>query len=662
MVVISLISMLGYLFPVSYLLKLNFQRSLFLIISSIITLEYIFSFLDILKIGSYIILCLGYILLILSTKIFYTNHKYISKYFTPGFIIPFSITLFFSFLSLLIIPGTFDEWVQWLPHAKLLYFNEGFLTKLNSAVHPTYPVGASLFYYYSQFLSEFNVGSVYFAQCLLQMIPLLVLFEEKYWSNWNNVLIKFAALISILFIYNVRLGIGGSLYMDHPAAIFLGCALVFYLNSARNKKYILCLIPIFISVVQFKLGLSPFVYLVTLIIFIDQTFIFYMNNNIDIKIKRYIYYILPTLILLFFTYLSKFTWDKYILAEYGQLAWNWNPNIENVLILLINELTSTQLFDLNIYIQLLTEVRILFTANPIQFVFESTFIKYIFGTSPVLFFVHIMFLLLIYRYLKRKNYLEKEYVYINIIFVLGYVTYLFTLLLMFLNHNSGPLYYSFHRYLSIYQLIWIIYLCKLFFSIKFNYNKYFNYFSYIVILFLVIVPLLKLYRDNFTDYRFYRGSYLYESLKPMTSKVNKLTPDNSSVNIVWQSSYGSERGIIMSDLTPRHSINSIFTYGDPYHKGDVWTIKMSHIEFLKRLQRFDYLLLGYIDNNFWDNYGLLFREDEISDLQPFISYKMCKGEGWNSFGKSGCKHLDIKSYLFKIVKVNNNIYFENVVQ
>ena len=41
---------------------------------------------------------------------------------------------------------------------------------------------------------------------------------------------------------------------------------------------------------------------------------------------------------------------------------------------------------------------------------------------------------------------------------------------------------------------------------------------------------------------------------------------------------------------------------------------------------------------------------------------MCKGEGWNSFGISGCKHVDIKSYLFKIVEVNNNIYFENVVQ
>ena len=49
MAVISLVSILGYLLPVSYLLKINFQRSLFLIISSIITLGYIFSFLDILS-------------------------------------------------------------------------------------------------------------------------------------------------------------------------------------------------------------------------------------------------------------------------------------------------------------------------------------------------------------------------------------------------------------------------------------------------------------------------------------------------------------------------------------------------------------------------------------------------------------------------------------
>ena len=115
------------------------------------------------------------------------------------------------------------------------------------------------------------------------MIPLLVLFEEKSWTNWNNVLIKFVVLVGILFIYNVRIGIGGSLYMDHPAAIFLGCLLVFYVKSNRKQKYILCLIPIILSLTQFKLGLSPFVYIIILLIFIDQTVIFYTKKNIEIE-------------------------------------------------------------------------------------------------------------------------------------------------------------------------------------------------------------------------------------------------------------------------------------------------------------------------------------------------------------------------------------------
>ena len=129
MAIISFISILGYLFPISYLLKINFQRSLFLIISTIISLEYIFCFLNILKQGSYIIICLGYILLIASLRVIFINFKFASKYLTPGLIIPLSITLFFSVLSLFIIPGTFDEWVQWLPHAKLVYLNEGFINK-----------------------------------------------------------------------------------------------------------------------------------------------------------------------------------------------------------------------------------------------------------------------------------------------------------------------------------------------------------------------------------------------------------------------------------------------------------------------------------------------------------------------------------------------------
>ena len=88
---------------------------------------------------------------------------------------------------------------------------------------------------------------------------------------------------------------------------------------------------------------------------------------------------------------------------------------------------------------------------------------------------------------------------------------------------------------------------------------------------------------------------------------------------------------------------------------------MSRSEFLKSVSDYDYLLLGYIDNNFWYNYGSLFHEEEINDIQPFISYKLCKGEGFNSFGKYGCKHIEIKSYLFKIIKTNSNIHFENVL-
>ncbi len=671
MILIILGSILGYLLPVSYLLKINFQRSLFLIISTIISLEYIFCFFNILKQGSYIILCIGFISLIASLKIIFTNPDYVKKYLTPSLIIPLSITLFFSYLSLFIIPGTFDEWLQWIPHAKIVYYNDGFITKSNSIIHEFYPLGGALFYYYFQYLSEFNDGSLYFSQCLLQMIPLLVLFEEKSWSNWNNVLIKFVAIIGILFIYNVRLGIGGSLYMDHPAAIFLGCSLVFYVNSDRKRKDILCLIPILASLIQFKLGLSPFVYIIILLIFIDQTVIFYNGKNIEIKIINYINYIIPVFILLFVSYLSKLTWEKYIdsegiLIQMSGKEWNWYPKLENIFNLFKNNLNDLQQVHFNYFIDLLTDVKILFTANPIQFIFESTIFKYIFGTSPVLFLVHILILILIYTIFKKKNHLYNEYVFVNLFFVLGYISYLVALLLMFLFHVADPLYNSFYRYVSIYQLMWLIYIFNLLFRIEFknilNYKKYFNIVSYIIIVFIVIVPLLKLYRDNYTDYRFYRGSYLYESLKPMTSKVKEVTPENSSINIIWQSSFGSERGIILSDLTPRDATNNCWSIGDPYYEGEQWTCKISKSQFLNRVTDYDYLLLGYIDNNFWHNYGSLFHEQEIKDIQPLISYKLCKGEGFNSFvGKSGCKHKEIKSYLFKIIKINKNIHFENVL-
>ena len=95
-----------------------------------------------------------------------------------------------------------------------------------------------------------------------------------------------------------------------------------------------------------------------------------------------------------------------------------------------NGLNYVQQKNFNYFIDLLTDVRILFTANPIQFVFESTFMKHIFGTSPILFLVHILVLLLIYSLLKRKNNLYEEYVYMNIILVKQKIIAIRSLLIM----------------------------------------------------------------------------------------------------------------------------------------------------------------------------------------------------------------------------------------
>ena len=75
--------------------------------------------------------------------------------------------------------------------------------------------------------------------------------------------------------------------MDKAVGIFFGGAIVFYLNSERKYKDILLLIPVMFCLIQFKLGLMPFVIIVVTLIFIDQSLICIINRNSNNNLNNY---------------------------------------------------------------------------------------------------------------------------------------------------------------------------------------------------------------------------------------------------------------------------------------------------------------------------------------------------------------------------------------
>ena len=100
--------------------------------------------------------------------------------------------------------------------------------------------------------------------------------------------------------------------MDKAVGIFFGGAIVFYLNSERKYKDILLLIPVMFCLVQFKLGLMPFVIAVVTLIFIDQSLICIINRNSSNHLNNYFKAISSLLFLLFCVIASKLSWEYYL--------------------------------------------------------------------------------------------------------------------------------------------------------------------------------------------------------------------------------------------------------------------------------------------------------------------------------------------------------------
>jgi len=669
MQLIVLISIAGLCILFTRIFKVRIELTPLIVISSIISFLYICALIQSLNFGVYFIFLLG-IFSILTSPLYLPKSKKdkYAYYLTPGFTVSMVIVFYFSVMALNVQMLAFDEFAHWGPRAKFVYMNEGFVKESDNLILKSYPVGGALFYYLFYKFSGYSESITYFSQNLLLMFPLITLLINTNWRIWKKTVISFFIIICILFVFGVRVGPAGSIYMDKAVGIYFGAAIVFYLNSKRKYKDILLLIPVMFCLIQFKLGVIPFVMLVVTLIFIDQSLICFINRNSSDHLNDYFKAISSVLFLLLCVIFSKLSWEYYLktinttIFHFAKI----NHTYEEIITAFIPNKSSTyHQYVKNKFYEQLFEDEFLLNTEPLNFILQYLPIDFIFNASPIQFTINILLILSLMYFLNKEKLFRKDLISINIILILGFIVYLFGILILYMFNvgtYEGPRLESFPRYLSIYQIGWILVVVNLLFMslsrVKLHFHNYFsNIFVAIVILGFVSGPIIKWYRDNKTSHGMYLDSVSHKKINKFTRLVEDLTNENDSIHVIWQSGNGLEKWMIAYDLTPRRVVGG--SYGTPYDDGDVWTLNLSVEAFSNQIKGSNYLLLGYTDEKFWKQYGSLFPKP-IDNLEPLTIYNICKGDFFASFSKPGCKLSEEKAYLFKIINENNELFLKNI--
>ncbi len=624
MTILVCLSLLGYCLALSRVSKWPVEAAPFFVISSMITLLYIFAYCNILKIGADGVLILGGLLLVASPFYLKNHLNHIEKIIKPGFIVSLLFIILFLWLSSQVHFSGFDEFTQWGPHSKFVFYNNGFISATDITIHKSYPLGGALFQYLFFRVSGFGEGTAYVAQCLLIMAPLSILVQNYQWSNVRKTFIAYFSALLALLLLKVQIGPTDSLYMDSAVGVYFGMSLVAYLSSAKNISNILYLIPVIAAFVLFKQKLMPFVLIISAIILFDQIY-YYRSKNIITRM-------FSVALLPITAWLVTQSWHDYLNKINAGIEWKINFSF-----LTLHTLTS-----------------------------KIIIINYIHALRPALLFIILIFLINLISYycyqLKNK---KINLVLINIILLFGFIAYITGLLLLYL--FSFTTYEAVHhasmgRYLGIYEIGWA--LTALYFLINAVKETKFFKFEIVAIISLIIgfsgLLTIHFMRGKNPEHKLHSIWTLRQPVIQIAEAVKTVTRPDSKIFTIWQASDGLFRGMLVYELTPRKPNLGCTNFGAPHAKQDIWTCNASPENFLKQLRGFDYLLLAYSDNDFWSHYQSVMPNKQ--KIKPLIAYQICKGAEFLNFGQPGCVMRTENAYLFKIVNKNNHIQLINIAK
>lgn len=602
---ITCLCLFGYCLALTRFSKWRIEITPFFVISSIITLLYIFAYAHMLELGTNLLLTTGAALLLFSPAFLFSERDiFFEKYATPGLIISLGfITLFLS-LAYHAHLSAWDEFTHWGPHSKLVFYHHGFLTASDVVIHKSYPLGGALFHYFFFRLSGYSEGAAYVAQTLLLMAPLSIFTAQYDWRNWKRALIVYAAVLFVLLILKVKIGLCNSLYMDAAVGIYTGMAIVSFLSSQKKCLAILYLIPMIAAMTLFKQKLMPFVLLISAIIFVVQL----------CETRSLARAFLSLLTLPITSLLITQSWHHYLKQIDASVEWKMN-------------FSFAKLHD-----------AFLAPAGSIP---HTIIANYAHALAPAFIVVFlIMILNAIAFYFSENN--KTTIAIVRAILLLGFIAYSFALLLMYLfsfTPYEGIIHASMGRYLNIYFVAWgLVTLYFLSNALSRFKLKSIVENSLIVVIIIGLLSWIILQKHTVSPLR--------QPISTIANAVKKVVPHNASVFIIWQNETGLARGILLYELTPRISNMGCTSFGEKYNANDVWTCHTKPNALAQQFNQFNYVLLAYTDKNFWNHYQSILPNK--NKIKSFVTYTICKGDGFDTFEKPGCHMQKHHAYLLKV--------------
>jgi len=625
---------MGYCFFLSRMNQQATEASLFIIVSSIITLFYIASLCGVLQPTAWITLIGGWSALLATPWCVEKNWRlFLNKYITPGFICSLFVIIIFCLMAQHLMLTGEDELTHWGVVAKLIYYYNGLIPGSKTIIHASYPPGSAFLYYFFFLGHGFSEGNAYFAQSLLFLAPLSLTTTKIEWKHWPRALGILLIAVTGLYLLQAKLGPYINLYIDTGIGIFWGSIVLYSKFFIKKAEGVLYLIPLVCCLSLFKLGLEPLILLSLILVFSQQACVYQKK----FKLSLYL------LIVFLSSFLIAKSWQWHLTSIHVPIEWKLHPSFHLVFSALDPRLaTAREKITISHFIHALTK--------PLLLGILFSFIAFVSALSS-------------------KNISVKREVFIGqVLLWIGAILYLATLLLLYLfsfTAGEGEHLASMDRYASIYYMGWFIITYGEVIMLARSYKPKFLTSTLEKILGYGCVAILiagffisnhhqKLLLSNITA-----NNYLKMAVRKITDPVNQLTPPNSRIFTVWQNSTGEGRSMVVYNTVPRTPNLSYTSFGKPYSSTDQWTVNLSPQVFLNELRGFDYLLLARTDSQFWQQYGSAFPATPPT-LKPSAIYHICILPGFNGVNKRGCKLSEQQSYLFKIENKHGKVRLINM--
>lgn len=606
---LSILSLLGYTFAIKQRSRWSIEVIPLFVISLLTTLLYLAGLFNVLPFVAEFLVLFGVALLLLSPW-YIDKTRWLSDYFTPGFLFIVLFCVFFGCFSANSHFHLWAEFSQWGARAKLIAIDKNLMTRSTVLAHYMYPPGAALFYYWFFVFSNFSEGIAHLGHQLLILLPLGIFVKNYSWNRWQRAFLVLTSAVLILLLFNVQMASNITLNANDVVGVFLGMILASYYYSERTEEDILFLFPVVFFFVTLKPDVFAFLFLICLIFIVDQCVL---------KSKKLWRQIAFTFLLLLVGFLSYWSWQLFMqrndpgLIPHIQFWPSWSLSSHDVAL-------------------------------------ADHFLRVVISYLPMI--VAIILIVMANVLLAEGKARRKEIIWLHSFMLIGYFVYLGLLLALYLYSFHAILAYHFtslYDYLKIYHIAWGLFAFAT--MLPEWRDSYFGHHRYItgtmIAMALIIFPTYLFYGHYLhlkSNRKQHSLLHLRRSLNPLVAAAKGIIPRHASVFIVWQDSVGFERVLLGYLLIPRRINPPPSSFGKPYSPEDKWTVDYSPKHLKQIIKNYDYVLLAYTDQPFWKTYGSLFKGRNQHQL---VQYLICKRSGFNSFGKPGCWTQAAAAYLYR---------------